>query len=113
MPTGQACRLRLTASAGQGRPALRVPVGSAAFVLVMPALRVPVGASALVLVVQLFRVAHSISIATARRTNASSSGSVIGVACRYRTFGLSANTAAPARPAMVDSVSAATIHAID
>ena len=41
-----------------------------------------------------------------------SSGSVIGVDCRYRTFGLSANTVAPVTPAAAEPVNAATIQAM-
>ena len=55
---------------------------------------------------------HTSSIATASVVSASSSGSVIGVACRYSTFGFSANTAAPATAAAGESVSSRTIHAI-
>ena len=39
-----------------------------------------------------------------------SSGSVIGVDCRYSTFGFSANTAAPAAAAVADPVSDSTIQ---
>ena len=55
---------------------------------------------------------HSIRSATAVVISASSSGSVIGVACRYSTFGLKAKTAAPLRAARGDPVSAAIIHAM-
>src|SRR5262245_50713813 len=53
---------------------------------------------------------HAISSATAVIVSAISSGSVIGVDCRYSTFGFSANTAAPATAAALESVSAATIQ---
>ena len=39
-------------------------------------------------------------------------GSVIGVACRYKTLGLSANTVAAASAAAADSVNVCTIHAM-
>ena len=53
----------------------------------------------------LLRLHQSNSIATARVIRPISSGSVIGVDCRYSTFGLSANTAAPATAAAFDPVS--------
>src|SRR5262249_58806676 len=52
------------------------------------------------------------SAAIATDTSAISSGSVIGVDCRYSTFGFSANTAAAAIDAATDSVRSRTIHAI-
>src|SRR5205085_5911224 len=55
------------------------------------------------------RRVHDISIATAVVVVASSSGSVIGVDCRYSTFGLSAKTAAAAIDAAAEPVSASTI----
>jgi hypothetical protein len=54
-----------------------------------------------------------VSIAIASVVVASSSGSVIGVDCRYSTFGFNAKTAAPATAALADSVSASTIDAIE
>src|SRR5262245_24792325 len=54
----------------------------------------------------------SISNATPSSVSASSSGSVIGVDCRYNTFGLAAKTVAATTAATRDSVSADTIHAI-
>src|SRR5213594_137185 len=56
--------------------------------------------------------AFSINIATPIVVSASRSGSVIGVACRYSTFGLRANTAAPMVAASAELVSARTIQAI-
>ena len=52
------------------------------------------------------------SNATATSVSASSSGSVIGVACRYSTFGLTANIADPSSAAAADPVRASTIQAI-
>ena len=57
-------------------------------------------------------MSHSISSATASVVSPRSSGSVIGVACRYSTFGFSAKTAAPATAAARDPVSVRTIQAI-
>src|SRR5204862_5784991 len=62
---------------------------------------------------QVFRPAiQFMSIATDNVIRPRSSGSVIGVACRYRTLGFSANTAAPATAAAGDSVRWRTIHEI-
>src|SRR6266851_5840326 len=52
------------------------------------------------------------SIATATMVSATSSGSVIGVDCRYNTFGFSAYAAAAANAAAGDSVIAITSQAI-
>jgi len=56
------------------------------------------------------RAHHEISSATDVVVSASRSGSVIGVDCRYRTFGFSAKTAAPMTAALIESVSAAMIQ---
>src|SRR5215217_8105183 len=55
---------------------------------------------------------HFNNSATATVVVASSNGSVIGVDCRYRTFGFSAKTAEPAMAAIAEPVSQFTIHAI-
>src|SRR5580765_1000626 len=55
---------------------------------------------------------YAISSATASNVSASSSGSVIGVACRYTTFGFSAKTAAPTSAAAAEPVSAPAIQAM-
>ena len=52
-----------------------------------------------------FDMSHSSSSATASVVKPNSSGSVIGVACRYRTFGFNAKTAAPVTAAARDPVS--------
>src|SRR5205823_2433399 len=81
---------------------------SATVSVVVPALR---SSATVSVVAQPFRAAshHAINIATATVVVASSSGSVIGVDCRYSTFGFSANTAAPAAAAAADPVSDSTI----
>src|SRR5262245_7072412 len=66
--------------------------------------RAPVGASIVSV--------DSINNATPSNVSASSSGSVIGVDCRYSTFGLAAKTVAATTAATCDSVSADTIHAM-
>src|SRR5262245_39547538 len=53
------------------------------------------------------------SAAIAAVVSASSSGSVIGVDCRYSMFGFNANTAAAATAAAADSVSVSTIDATE
>src|SRR5580765_1614815 len=57
-------------------------------------------------------ITRSINNATPSSVSASSSGSVIGVDCRYSTFGLAAKTIAAKAAARRDAVSADTIHAI-
>src|SRR5438105_15657009 len=69
------------------------------------------GAKALVSSFSIARLHQAISKATATSVSPRSSGSVIGVDCRYSTFGFNANTAAAATPAHRDPVSVATIHA--
>src|SRR5581483_1733269 len=56
---------------------------------------------------------HAMRSAIASVVEAMSSGSLIGVDCRYTTFGLSENTAAATTPAAVESVAIAAIQAID
>ena len=61
------------------------------------------------------RSTHSATVITATIVVANSSGSVIGVLCRYRRFGLATNNAAAVRPPAAEPVvrrmSRATAHA--
>jgi hypothetical protein len=53
---------------------------------------------------------HAINRPTAIAVVANRSGSVIGVACRYNTFGFNAKMATAARLAAADPVNRLTIH---